>query len=273
MLCCMRPCCQKCSSGHSVNPGAYIGLLQQLGTILEPGDKWQPAPAAPVPQPRGLKPREQWCGIGSALRWQHSCFEDIKQGQWRSYKKLRPGKYADRVSYSSSCTQTHTTHSLCSTWPVITGPEYAWEHFIDLSLLAASCTRKAMTLPLPRCLSQRLALALQVAMQRTLLLASVCHTQAQQGGSDHNSWAERYKELLIGVRGENICTETGRRHAEKTAQDLECFQNLPLEVTIGPDEMTICIVNSETVKKVMGIASWQQMARAVLVITSSTVPA
>ena len=77
--------------------GAYIGLLQQLGTILEPDDKWQPTPAVPAPQDFSLKAKDVWFEPGgAALRWQHSCFIDLIGG-WRGYSKLRPGKYADRV--------------------------------------------------------------------------------------------------------------------------------------------------------------------------------
>jgi len=81
-----------------VYAGAYIGLLQQLGTILKPADQWQPTPAAPAPQPPGFKAKEIWYEPKSAvLRWQTSCFNDLT-GDWRSYHKLRPGKYADRVN-------------------------------------------------------------------------------------------------------------------------------------------------------------------------------
>lgn len=81
-----------------MHAGAYIGLLQQLGTILEPDDKWQPIPAAPAPQDFSLKAKEAWFEPGgAALRWQHSCFTDLIGG-WREYSELLPGKYADRVS-------------------------------------------------------------------------------------------------------------------------------------------------------------------------------
>ena len=81
--------------------GAYVGLLQQLRTILEPSDTLQPTPAAPAPQPQDLKPKDIWLEPKSAsLRWQHSCFQDL-MGDWRSYSKLRPGKYADRVRFQA----------------------------------------------------------------------------------------------------------------------------------------------------------------------------
>lgn len=92
-----------------VYTGAYIGLLQQLRTILEPSDTWQPGPPTPAPQPQHLKPKDIWLDPRTAmLRWQPSCFQDLT-GTWRSYKRLQPGKYADRVcSNFARLTHSHT---------------------------------------------------------------------------------------------------------------------------------------------------------------------
>jgi len=43
-------------------------------------------------------------------------------------------------------------------------------------------------------------LHLQVAMQRTILLASVCYLQAQSGLQHQTPWPQQYKALLVGVR-------------------------------------------------------------------------
>ncbi len=89
-------------------------------------------------------------------------------------------------------------------------------------------------------------------MQRMILLASVCLSQAQDSTPGQEPWAEHYQELLIGVRGENVCTEAGREYAESMAQDLH-QQRPPLEVTITdtpPLALTICVVNGEALKQV-----------------------
>ncbi len=100
-------------------------------------------------------------------------------------------------------------------------------------------------------------LHLQVAMQRTILLASVCYLQAQPGLQHQTPWPQQYKALLVGVRGENICTEAGRTCAKKMAQDLQGHQkHPPLHVDIsnnGPAVMTISIVNTAAFKLVMWI--------------------
>ena len=97
-----RACFIVRKSQATLTAGAYIGLLQQLKTILEPDDKWQPTPAAPLPQPVNLKAKDEWIDRKIAIRWQHSCFPELTT-KWRPYDRLLAGKYADRV-------QTHLEH-------------------------------------------------------------------------------------------------------------------------------------------------------------------
>lgn len=88
-------------------------------------------------------------------------------------------------------------------------------------------------------------------MQRTILLAAVCFQQAQHSSRGQPAWPQQYKELLVGVKGENISTEAGRGRAVEMA---EALQHLPLPVAVSiqePEEMTICIADA-TFYQVMG---------------------
>lgn len=76
--------------------GAYIGLLQQLGTILQPADPWQPKPG--MPDPPASAPAEEWRDPRAIVQWQNSCFIDLTGG-WPPYKRLLSGKYAIRVMH------------------------------------------------------------------------------------------------------------------------------------------------------------------------------
>lgn len=82
--------------------GAYIGLLQQLGIILQPADPWQPIPG--VPDPPGSAPAQEWCDKKSTVQWQNSCFKDLT-GNWRPYTELLPGRYAIKVRNHSMGSQ------------------------------------------------------------------------------------------------------------------------------------------------------------------------
>lgn len=95
---------------------------------------------------------------------------------------------------------------------------------------------------------------LQVAMQRTMLLAAICFSHAQK--QRPKAWSQLYTELLMGVKGENICTQAGRKLAQEMAEKLK-KQHCPLEVTIGkdvPESMMICVTNAEALYTVTRVS-------------------
>ena len=98
------------------------------------------------------------------------------------------------------------------------------------------------------------AFHLQVVMQRMLLLAAVCYSQAQLKRAP-KFWSKQYGDLLMGIQGENICTAAGRKLAVEMADRLhDSRELLPLEVHVGqgqPKTMTISIANSCALKEVL----------------------
>lgn len=107
----------------------------------------------------------------------------------------------------------------------------------------------------------------QVAMQRLVMLASVClpsvstkSTSATAGHVASNrpelvSWVEQYQRLLLGPSGENICTEAGRRLAQHLVQSLQEHKSqCPLSVSVesgstGQAELRLHIVAPKDVLK------------------------
>ena len=108
---------------------------------------------------------------------------------------------------------------------------------------------------------------LQVAMQRLVMLASVClpsvSTKSTSEPAGHvassrpglGSWLEQYQRLLLGPSGENICTEPGRRLAQDLVQRLQQHKSqCPLSVSVesvstGQAELRLHIVAPKDVLK------------------------
>ena len=108
---------------------------------------------------------------------------------------------------------------------------------------------------------------LQVAMQRLVMLASVClprvstkSTSEPAGHAASNrpelgSWIEQYQRLLLGPSGENICTEAGRNLAQDLVKRLQqCKSQCPLSVSDesaskGQAELRLLIVAPKDVLK------------------------
>ena len=90
-----------------------------------------------------------------------------------------------------------------------------------------------------------LPVCVQVAMRRTLLLASVCVNASR--GQDHTHWTERYRTLIVGPRGENIAVKDGHMLANSMASILKamCGKSLPLRVSKTMQCMTLAVLDSE----------------------------
>ena len=100
-------------------------------------------------------------------------------------------------------------------------------------------------------------------MQRLVLLASVCYAQAQHKGMCQEPWPKQYRDLVLSVHGENICTQAGRKLAADMEQKLQPHQTrLPLEIetkadsgNTAPQAVVISVVNAEIVKQVINLLS------------------
>lgn len=192
-----------------------------------------------MPDPPGYAPAQEWYGKKAIVQWQNSCFKDLT-GLWRPYTDLLPGKYAIKV-----CSHTVGLQVDCRT-----GAEcIATQQGISLRFLL---------LKLPSCMSANsyqvtLANDLQVATQRLILLASACNASENTSGR----WWHAYIQLLLGVHGENICTEAGRKIADVTLQKLlRQSAACPVQVHIrrnadGQDVVDMAIVDSNVVQTVI----------------------
>ena len=107
----------------------------------------------------------------------------------------------------------------------------------------------------------------QVAMQRLVMLASVClpsvSTKSTSEPAGHvassssglGSWIEQYQRLLLGPSGENICTEAGRHLAQGLVERLQQHKSqCPLSVSVengstGQAELRLHIVAPKDVLK------------------------
>ncbi len=118
---------------------------------------------------------------------------------------------------------------------------------------------------------------LQVAMQRLVLLASVClasvstesisvpagHVASNRPGL--GSWLEQYQRLLLGPSGENICTEARRRLAQDLVHRLRQHKShCPLSVSVenvstGQAELRLHIVAPKDVLKQVNLLLLQHL--------------
>ena len=87
----------------------------------------------------------------------------------------------------------------------------------------------------------QLLVCVQVAMRRTLLLASVCVNASE----DVAHWTERYRKLIVGPQGENVSVLKGFTLATKMASELKakCGQRPPLCVEESKQCMTLTITD------------------------------
>ena len=107
--------------------------------------------------------------------------------------------------------------------------------------------------------AMRLLFCLQVAMRRALLLASVCVNAAQ----DTSDWTERYRKVIVGPRGENICVGEGHRLArERLAQAQSRQMPIVIEQNESATQLTLTIARSDCFKLVSTLNAVQDAVLA-----------
>ena len=137
---------------------------------------------------RGTVLPSKWMKPGARLRWLHPFFEDMAE-EWKSsyYGNVLSGRYAGKVGGIG----TSLTSIVMDTLE---------HHFSGVPELY---------------ISKICGLAVQVALQRAVLLARACSSQSS------SEWSTSYCQLMKGCEGENIQTKQGVNMIDGLANTLK----------------------------------------------------